>query len=446
MLEIEQSISTWPQLASSVITGGGLAASVSRRILLSENVMSGRFYSDFETIAADPSDLDKVSYHKDQDILEADYNKLKSELNAPTQDNQHSLSENELDQLIHDVLLAPSAANNQPWTWIHKNAQLFLFHNTSRGKSYWDQEHIAAALSLGCAIENLKISASALGLEMKSNLYYDNLGNADKHLGHFWFERSNNEIPADDLHAYIGKRRTNRLNIDSIEIDSSDLQLIRQFGDGTPFNFIVLEDEQIKQEIGVLLGELEQIRLLNPNGHRDFVNEIRWSPEEAETKKDGIDIDTINLTATERAGFTISKNSEVIQKLRKWEGGSGFGDIITKGIKLSPALVIMYGADLDNKTKLNAGELFERLWLTLAKLSLEMHPLTSIAVLLNVAKMASSTISENEREKLNTINDKLIGLLGIPDQSRFYMAFRLFKGDNSPVKSLRLNKETSFIN
>jgi molybdopterin/thiamine biosynthesis adenylyltransferase len=50
LLEVKKTISTWPQLASSVVLGGGVGADVSRRILLNQLTVSGRFYVDLENI------------------------------------------------------------------------------------------------------------------------------------------------------------------------------------------------------------------------------------------------------------------------------------------------------------------------------------------------------------------------------------------------------------
>ena len=46
MGEIGKTITTWPQLASSVMLGGGVTTDVCRRVLLKESVPSGRFYID----------------------------------------------------------------------------------------------------------------------------------------------------------------------------------------------------------------------------------------------------------------------------------------------------------------------------------------------------------------------------------------------------------------
>ncbi|MDX5403983.1 MAG: hypothetical protein LPK28_00640, partial [Bacteroidota bacterium] len=48
MIEVGTTLTTWPQLASSIMLGGGIAADAARRILLGEKVRSGRFY--FDTI------------------------------------------------------------------------------------------------------------------------------------------------------------------------------------------------------------------------------------------------------------------------------------------------------------------------------------------------------------------------------------------------------------
>lgn len=50
MFEIGKTISTWPQLASSVTMGGGVGAEVYRKIVLDELRISGRFYVDLDEI------------------------------------------------------------------------------------------------------------------------------------------------------------------------------------------------------------------------------------------------------------------------------------------------------------------------------------------------------------------------------------------------------------
>ncbi len=51
--ELGKTLTTWPQLASAVVLGGGACADVVRRILLNLIKKSGRFYVDIEQIIAD---------------------------------------------------------------------------------------------------------------------------------------------------------------------------------------------------------------------------------------------------------------------------------------------------------------------------------------------------------------------------------------------------------
>jgi molybdopterin/thiamine biosynthesis adenylyltransferase len=50
MAEIGKTLKTWPQLASAVMLGGGTVTDVSRRILLNEEVVSGRYYFDIDKV------------------------------------------------------------------------------------------------------------------------------------------------------------------------------------------------------------------------------------------------------------------------------------------------------------------------------------------------------------------------------------------------------------
>jgi tRNA threonylcarbamoyladenosine dehydratase len=52
MTEIGKTITTWPQLASSVVLGGAITTDLSRRILLDQHSESGRYYADMDEIIA----------------------------------------------------------------------------------------------------------------------------------------------------------------------------------------------------------------------------------------------------------------------------------------------------------------------------------------------------------------------------------------------------------
>ncbi|MBO6516433.1 MAG: Rv1355c family protein [Bacteroidia bacterium] len=442
MLEIEQSIATWPQLASSVVFGGGLVSSAVRRILLGKNVQSGRYYNDFEQVG-EPSTDRSVQYFSDKQTHVPDYDEVfqRFEISAPP--NSVSLDETTLDQIVADILQAPSAANNQPWKWLYKNNHLILFHHVIRGAAFWDQEHLGAALGLGCALSNLRISAVSNGLKPHVNIQPGNLGQPDKPIAEIWFEHADSDFKH-PLYDQIYTRRTNRLNVVSEPIEDQEIEVLKSVLDDSEFQLHVVTDSQQKEAIAEVMGKVEQIRMLNPNGHRDYVKEVRWTDEEAQEKRDGIDIGTINLTASEKAGLVISKDEFVIEKLRDWDGGDAFIEMITKGVNMSAGICFIVGERYDNEAMLEAGEVFEDLWLTIAKHELEIHPLTSVAILFNLAHNQQSVMSDTERSRLLQLNLEFNSLLGIDNSKHVFMAFRLSKCENSDITSYRFNKNESF--
>lgn len=75
--------------------------------------------------------------------------------------------------------------------------------------------------------------------------------------------------------------------------------------EGAELKFFI--EPSVLTEIGEVLGELEKIRILDEKSHLDFVNEIRWTEEENNLKRDGVDLMTLDITNAERAGLQISR-------------------------------------------------------------------------------------------------------------------------------------------
>src|SRR5690606_3879901 len=99
------------------------------------------------------------------------------------------------------------------------------------------------------------------------------------------------------LYGAIYKRHTNR-NLSSPPILSDSIyKQLTEMAESIPSARIKWFKERKELDIlAKIIGACDRIRLLNEEGHDDFVNhEMRWTPEEAESKKDGIDVQTLGL-------------------------------------------------------------------------------------------------------------------------------------------------------
>ena len=72
----------------------------------------------------------------------------------------------EIHLLLEKGILAPSADNLQPWKFRVGEQQIDLFLDEARVKNFCDAGFLAPYVSAGAVIENIRVAASSLGLEI----------------------------------------------------------------------------------------------------------------------------------------------------------------------------------------------------------------------------------------------------------------------------------------
>src|SRR5690606_32266740 len=116
------------------------------------------------------------------------------------------ITDQEMNDLVSAVGLAPSPGNNQPWKWYYDGKRLYLFHDRRRSVSFGDFQHMASYLTFGAAIENLYLKAKELGIRINERRFP--LDDTPWLIAAFSFTYS--AVEKDELSHYIGLRCTNR--------------------------------------------------------------------------------------------------------------------------------------------------------------------------------------------------------------------------------------------
>ena len=131
LIEIDTTIKTWPQLASSVILGGAVAADVSRRILLNQTSESGRYFVDLEELIPNKKEdysedncsaKDIISPPLDREMMMASA----EEVRHKPKNDVVTIDRTFVEKLVSCAILAPSGGNTQPWKWLCYEKSLFL--------------------------------------------------------------------------------------------------------------------------------------------------------------------------------------------------------------------------------------------------------------------------------------------------------------------------------
>jgi len=192
---------------------------------------------------------------------------------------------------------------------------------------------------------------------------------------------------------------------------------------------------------------MEQIRLLEKQGHADFINEIRWSEKEAVETRDGIDLRTINLTNSELAGFKVSKSYSVINLVRQWKGGGAFKKLTKKSVVSSGAIGCISIAGKEKLDYYNGGRAIEQLWLLAQSKNIAFQPMAaSVFMYARLLEGKGELISEEGCNKLFALRDSFEKTFRITPNKKELFIFRINKISAPEITSLRKSlKETYCI-
>lgn len=387
MLEVEQSINTWPQLASSVTLGGALTTDVSRRILLDQFHDSGRYYIDLDELVKDEEKAVPEKNHEENPYQPLETQAMEKVIgqyfqSAPAA--EHLISDLELDQLIDAAVAAPSAGNNQPWKWVFSKGVLFLFHDKYRSWSWGDYYEMGSHMGLGGAIENVHLQAAALNLQDEVTLFP--LGEESGLAATIRFTSATEAAAAEAivLAEHLFSRHTNRKIGLRQDIDKEFYQKIENLvAQEEDIHLYYTEKEADLEVLSEIIAECDKVRLLNEMGHEEFYHELRWSREEAERTRDGVEVASVDITQSEIAGFKVAGDWKAVELLSKWDKGNAFKKLSTKAVKSASALLTFAIDDFNHTQLINAGRVVQRVWILANQQGVSIHPMLSPAFFFN---------------------------------------------------------------
>ncbi|MCF0070755.1 Rv1355c family protein [Dyadobacter sp. CY261] len=455
LVEIGQSISTWPQLASAVTLGGGVVTDVCRRILLDQFHESGRYYIDLEELVGDKSvKTTTPSRHNPYEpfnLAEA----VRIAESLPERKSQGIpetvLSEKILSEIVRAACQAPSTGNDQPWKWLFHQGRLFLFHDRFRSFSFGDFDQIASNISFGASYENILLKSNEAGLAVKMDLFP--LGEEATLIAVIDFYKQASEhgetVYAPEAVKFIYDRCTNRNPSTAIPISDADFQQLKEAAEsvsGAAFHYFSEKQEIIA--IGEIIGECDRVRLLNQDGHYDFVHrEMKWSPADAELSMDGIDVRTLGLNNAQIAALSIIRDREISQTLKGIQGGGALVDAALKSVSTASALGMITMPQYSYKDFFMGGMAMQRLWLCAEQLQFAIHPLISPFYLFpRITKGDNAGLDKAEALKLLTLRKRFMELVPYEEDVAEVFLFKIAKAETPGIKSYRLPlNETLFI-
>lgn len=441
MVEVGQSITTWPQLASAVTLGGALGADVSRRIILGQYTDSGRYWVDLEALIADKkqpenSDYSYIKYSAPELTLEVMKEAVHNLGELPEQ--LIVLSETQVNQLVTAAATAPSGGNNQPWKWLFDQGHLFLFHDEKQSASWIDFKNTASYISLGASIENLKIKAGSIGLSVK---YFPFPNPEDtKLVAAFTFSESNGSSYCPELSSGLGLRLTNRKKGSQKVLPTELKQELKEIVNLNPEATLeIIDDNASIAKIAHIVSAVERIRFLYPQGHYElFAQELKFPDAAGTPILEGLDIATLEISESDRTGLMVASNPEVITLLNKWGGGAAFEKISRGSVLSSSAIGMVTMPTYSNENFIKGGEALQRAWIKANLNGLAFQPLSGgLFIFDRLNQTGGEGMPQNMIDELHQLQDDLREVFTVLNTRTPLFMFRLSYADAASTRSLK---------
>lgn len=427
MLEIGRTTSTWPQLASDVALGGATAAVAVRRILLGETLPSGRKYVDLQDVVSAPGSPSAP-------LAGA---ALPPPLPGVPQTIRCLSASAQLRAAMEAAVLAPSGGNAQAWHLHYQDDELWIRVDRARSQTLLDQRGRASLLSIGAMVENATLRAAAMGHGVTVR-WLPQLDVA----AHLRFDASATQAVEDDLRLeqQIALRVTNRRLGKRVAVTPSQQLALTHAAAQRGATLDLLTEASALAEMGAVLGAADHLRALCPALHRDLIGELRWTAEEAEHSRDGIDLRTLELPAAQQVALRVGARPDVVALVRSAHGGQALQDGARQSINAAGAVGLLGVEADDDASWLATGRALQRVWLAATAEGLALQPMSSLLFMLAMLEGPdASAFNDDERQRLLTLRRRLEALF--PGRPSRGFLFRLSTALAPTARSLRLPLE-----
>jgi hypothetical protein len=347
-----------------------------------------------------------------------------------------------IDTLLTAGSLAPSGGNIQPWKVdVHKDT-LSITIAKERSGGALDVHHFASIFALGSFVENIEIAAKSVGI-LPIVVFEDSDDPFLITVNVICTTSGSSFIEDKELATSIPLRMTNRGMSDGTLLSPETIESLEtHIKEKNPsFTFQAVKTNSDKNIVAEILGKTDRIRNCNEKIFEEMMYELRWSLEEAEQTKDGIDVHTLELPKNVYIMLQLLKNKPNIRAV--------FPKTIYEQMALPVLLSSSHLCCIYTKhqpthiTFFEAGRVVESMWLCATRMELSIHPWTVLPFfLLRVLLQPGSVFSNQESKEILFLREELMNVFTLSEEDTPLFIFRLFKGKLPTARALRLPWKT----
>jgi hypothetical protein len=413
VVEIDRTLSTWPQLSGDVVLGATAIAEAVRRIGLGEELPSGRTRIDVDW-ALDQLDEPQVS----------------GERPPPPAEYPDPALPGASGVIAAAAIRAPSASNAQPWH-VEAGPEVVTIRLAPEHTTMLDVGFRASAVALGAALFNAKVAAAServLGpVTLLENIDGAPL-QATLHL------REGGDPDLAGLYEPMLARETNRRLGTLRPVPTDTIERLHAIAerDGAQLHFVTDRDEI--ERVAMILGAADRTRYLTPRLHSEMVSELRWPGDPRPDT--GIDVRSLELGSGDLALIDVVKRPEVMDYLAQWNAGTALGADTRLRVSASSAMAVISVAGNTLTDYARGGSAAEAVWITAQQHGWAVQPISPIFLYARDAKDLTE-LSTSFADELGALQREFRQLARIPVGNYPVLVLRLAVSGPASVRSRR---------
>ncbi|MET9026761.1 Rv1355c family protein [Nocardia sp. NPDC004168] len=413
LVEVGETVNSWPQLAGDVGLGAASVAAAVRRIGLGLKLDSGRVRIDVERHLdelADPPPNDEPVW-----------------ADAPPEPVTGPIA-----SVLACAQRAPSGGNMQPWS-LRAGAEHIAIELAPECSTAMDIGYRGSAVALGAAVYNARVAAAAHGI-LGPHEFVEGAPGSGRLVASLRLGNDRSAELAADYPAVL-RRETNRRVGTGAPLADGVLDALTAAAESAGAHVRAVVEREDIEEAARLLGDSDRVRYLTPRLYEEMLAEVRWADDTPET---GIDARSLELTDDEWAAFQITTRADVMAQLRSWSGGAALGKYTGDRVRSSSAIlaVTFDAADPRLTDYAAAGAAVARVWVRAERLGLCVQPISPVYLYARRhAELAA--ISPDFTDTLTSLQGRFLDLLEVPEHETMALVLRLSYASAATVRSRR---------
>ncbi|BCI84447.1 hypothetical protein MTY66_60720 (plasmid) [Mycolicibacterium sp. TY66] len=416
LVELDRTLSTWPQLASDVVIGASAVAEAARRIGLGESLRSGRCRIDVSGALNQLGEPDMAAPSPAHEYSP-------SPVSTPAPSGVAAM-------VTVAAMRAPSGGNVQPWS-IEAGPDAVSISIAPELTSTMDVAFRASAVAVGAAVFNARVAAAAHQVLGPVTFDEDASGSPLRATVHFGTDRPDGLA---QLYAAVLQRQTNRNKGTVTPLHGNAAVALTAAAEQQGGRLHLITDRSDIESAATILAAADRIRFLTPDLHKEMIGELRW-PGDPDPDA-GIDVRSLALDAGGLAVLEVMRRPDVMAELAEWNAGTGLGDNMRTQVQSSSALAVVTVNGTRLQDYATGGAAVEAVWVNAQQQGFAVQPVSPVFLYAH-SSAELTTLSERFADELSSLQSEFTTLAGLPDHESIALILRLTTAEPATIPSRR---------